>query len=100
MSQLNPSLSNLSIKPIATPALSAAAANPGPVATVARNLRRALRWLIGRKTYRALGRVIPRRSETSRHRALLQKFCVGCGIDIGFGGDPITPDAIRMDLPS
>ena len=83
MSQLNPSLSNLSIKPIAAPPLSAAA-NHGVVATMSRNLRRALRSLIGRKAYQVLGQIIPRRSETGRHRALPEKFCVGCGIDIGW----------------
>jgi hypothetical protein len=83
MSQLNPSLSNLSIKPIAAPPLSAAA-NHGVVATMSRNSRRALRSLIGRKAYQVLGQIIPRRSETGRHRALPEKFCVGCGIDIGW----------------
>ena len=37
-------------------------------------------------------------SETSKHRARLAPYCEGYGIDIGYGGDPITPDAIRMDL--
>ena len=37
-------------------------------------------------------------SETSKHRAKLASFCTGYGIDIGFGGDPITPNAIRVDL--
>lgn len=38
-------------------------------------------------------------SETSKCRASLAPFCVGDGIDVGFGGDPITPSAIAMDLP-
>ncbi len=38
-------------------------------------------------------------SETSKHRDLLAPYCAGYGIDIGFGGDPITPTALRMDLP-
>jgi predicted SAM-dependent methyltransferase len=38
-------------------------------------------------------------SETSRCRANLAGFCKGDGLDIGFGGDPITPTAICMDLP-
>ena len=38
-------------------------------------------------------------SETSRCRASLSRFCVGDGMDIGFGGDPIVPHAICMDLP-
>jgi predicted SAM-dependent methyltransferase len=37
-------------------------------------------------------------SETSKHRARLAPFCEGYGLDIGFGGDPIIPTAIRMDL--
>lgn len=38
-------------------------------------------------------------SETSKARNSLSKFCVGDGIDIGFGGDPILPTAICIDLP-
>jgi predicted SAM-dependent methyltransferase len=99
MSQLNPSLSSLSIKRIVAPAF-AQPKGYNAVVTIVRNLKNLLRSLIGKKTYDSLGRILPRRSETGRHRALLEKFCVGCGIDIGFGGDPITPGAIRMDLPS
>lgn len=39
-------------------------------------------------------------SETSKCRARLAPYCVGDGADLGFGGDPITPAAIRMDMPS
>jgi predicted SAM-dependent methyltransferase len=39
-------------------------------------------------------------SETAKHRARLAPFCEGFGVDIGFGGDPIIPTAIRMDLES
>lgn len=39
------------------------------------------------------------RSETAKHRHVLGPLCQGCGIDVGFGGDPITPTAMRMDLP-
>jgi predicted SAM-dependent methyltransferase len=39
------------------------------------------------------------RSETSRCRGRLQAYCAGSGVDIGFGGDPITDHAIRVDLP-
>jgi SAM-dependent methyltransferase len=41
----------------------------------------------------------PTISETSKCRASLAPFCVGDGVDIGFGGDPIVPTAIAMDLP-
>jgi SAM-dependent methyltransferase len=39
-------------------------------------------------------------SETSKCRARLAPHCTGYGLDLGFGGDPITRFAIRMDLPS
>ena len=38
-------------------------------------------------------------SETSLFRDRLAKYCVGDGIDIGYGGDPIVPHAICIDLP-
>lgn len=37
-------------------------------------------------------------SETFKHRTRLAPYCEGYGIDIGFGGDPITPNVIRVDL--
>lgn len=37
-------------------------------------------------------------SETSKCRARLAQYCTGYGLDLGFGGDPITPSAIRVDL--
>jgi predicted SAM-dependent methyltransferase len=42
----------------------------------------------------------PYPSETSKCRARLAPYCLGYGLDLGFGGDPITPAAIRMDRPS
>lgn len=36
-------------------------------------------------------------SETSVARASLSKYCMGNGIDIGYGGDPIIPSAITLD---
>ena len=39
-------------------------------------------------------------SETSKCRSSLAQFCIGNGLDIGFGGDPIVPHAICLDLPS
>lgn len=38
-------------------------------------------------------------SETSKCRTSLAPFCAGDGLDIGFGGDPIVPHAICMDMP-
>jgi predicted SAM-dependent methyltransferase len=38
-------------------------------------------------------------SETSKCRSRLAPFCTGYGIDVGCGGDPITPAAVRVDLP-
>ena len=38
-------------------------------------------------------------SETSKCRNRLAPFCTGYGLDLGFGGDPITNSAIRMDFP-
>ncbi len=41
-------------------------------------------------------------SETARYpdlRALVEPYCQGYGLDVGFGGDPINSVAIRMDLP-
>jgi SAM-dependent methyltransferase len=39
-------------------------------------------------------------SETAVARADLAPFCTGIGIDIGFGGDPIVPDALTFDMPT
>ena len=39
-------------------------------------------------------------SETSKYRNELAQFCLGYGIDLGYGGDPITPSAITVDLPT
>lgn len=38
-------------------------------------------------------------SETSKCRGRLSRWCQGTGIDVGFGGDPIIPTAICVDLP-
>lgn len=40
------------------------------------------------------------RSETSKCRKRLAKFCIGNGVDLGFGGDAIVESAIRVDFPS
>lgn len=39
-------------------------------------------------------------SETSKIRHLVTPYVQGIGIDLGYGGDPITPSAITMDLPT
>jgi predicted SAM-dependent methyltransferase len=38
------------------------------------------------------------KSETSKCRERLARHCTGCGVDLGPGGDPIVPHAIRVDL--
>lgn len=40
------------------------------------------------------------KSETSKYRRDLARFCKGCGLDIGFGGDPINSTAITLDFSS
>lgn len=39
-------------------------------------------------------------SETSKCRERLAPYCIGYGLDLGFGGDPIAPHAIRYDMPT
>lgn len=39
-----------------------------------------------------------RTSETSRGRHRLAKYCEGMGLDLGYGGDPIVPCAITLDV--
>gem|GEM_PF-5283340 len=38
------------------------------------------------------------RSETSYYREETMPYCGGVGLDIGYGGDPIKPTAITIDL--
>jgi SAM-dependent methyltransferase len=38
-------------------------------------------------------------SETAAARSVLAPYCVGRGIDIGFGGDAITNNAWAFDMP-
>jgi len=38
------------------------------------------------------------RSETSYYRDETLPYCYGVGLDIGYGGDPIKPSAITIDL--
>lgn len=39
-------------------------------------------------------------SETSKHRKLVEGYCVGAGVDLGSGGDPIVPTAIQVEHPN
>jgi ubiquinone/menaquinone biosynthesis C-methylase UbiE len=39
------------------------------------------------------------RSETDKYRNDMAPFCIGDGIDIGYGGDPIISSAITIDNP-
>lgn len=36
--------------------------------------------------------------ETTKCRERLAKYCSGYGLDLGFGGDPISLSALRMDM--
>ena len=36
-------------------------------------------------------------SESETARPLLEKYCIGCGIDVGAGGMPIAPHSICID---
>ena len=61
---------------------------------------RRLRDALNGGLHGAIGRGSPIwQSETSKCRARLAPYCTGCGVDLGPGGDPITPHAIRVDLP-
>lgn len=39
-------------------------------------------------------------SETALARPVLAQYCTGIGLDLGFGGDRIAPNAITFDLHS
>lgn len=39
------------------------------------------------------------KSETAKYRHLTVPYCVGNGVDLGSGGDPVVPHAISVDLP-
>jgi predicted SAM-dependent methyltransferase len=69
--------------------------NPPMISAIKRQLRHAASGLFARFGYD----LVPRYpSETSKCRASLEKFCRGCGLDLGPGGDPINTAAIRVDL--
>jgi predicted SAM-dependent methyltransferase len=40
------------------------------------------------------------KSECAKLRPYLEKFCQGCGLELGSGGDKITPSAISVDIKS
>ena len=69
-----------------------------PLSRVMNIARRAKRRLQGRHHVQlSNGRYA---SETSKCRGRLASYCMGYGVDLGFGGDPIVEHAIRIDLPS
>lgn len=39
-------------------------------------------------------------AETQKHKHRFTKYLNGIGIDIGFGGDPVSDNAITLDLPN
>lgn len=41
---------------------------------------------------------MPYASETSKHRAIFWEWIQGNGVDVGFGGDPVRPSAITIDV--
>ncbi len=61
-------------------------------------IRRAGGRVLRKLSLKGGGRSYP--SETSKCRARLAPFCVGFGVDLGFGGDPINISAVRIDNPS
>jgi len=38
-------------------------------------------------------------SETAKYRHLAGRFCLGVGVDVASGGDPVVPWALNFDLP-
>lgn len=76
--------------------------NPNPVIRALRSVASTVGLeRLARGTYHRLTRepVIPWPSETSKCRARLAPYCTGYGVDLGFGGDPIVPHAIGVDMP-
>jgi SAM-dependent methyltransferase len=65
---------------------------PGP-GRIIRGIARRVRQVV-------YGRPKTWTSETSKCRARLAPYCTGYGADLGFGGDPITATAVRVDMPS
>lgn len=63
-------------------------------------LRDVLVGVLSREGWVSGVRTSPLASETSVHRPNLAQYCLGDGIDLGFGGDPINETAVRIDLPN
>jgi hypothetical protein len=59
-----------------------------------------VKGLLARHGYKLIREHNKYQSETSKCRARLAPFCVGAGVDVGPGGDPIRDTAIRVDLPN
>jgi predicted SAM-dependent methyltransferase len=90
-------LTNLRQSAICSPAAIPNFRNPPMFSVFRRLLRRSARRLFAGLGYDLVPRVqYP--SETSKCRPRLEKFCRGCGLDLGPGGDPINAAAIRVDL--
>jgi SAM-dependent methyltransferase len=55
---------------------------------------------VARHGYRLVSDYRAYQSETSKCRERLAPFCIGYGADLGFGGDPISDAAVRIDYPN
>jgi predicted SAM-dependent methyltransferase len=89
-------------------------AKPDPIQQSTAVVKRALIAILGpigleepaRRAWRRLrGRDLPAdlpehkcQGETSKCRCRLAPYCIGYGLDLGFGGSAITNSAIRMDM--
>jgi SAM-dependent methyltransferase len=62
-------------------------------------IKRLIRRTVGVHGVTQNGTPVKKISETSKCRGRLAPYCVGDGLDVGYGGDPIVPHAICMDLP-
>src|SRR5437588_4080679 len=66
--------------------------------SVTRMARPYVEWMLKKKGWRLVRDERLYQSETSKCRERLGPYCIGYGLDIGFGGDPITDGAIRVDF--
>jgi predicted SAM-dependent methyltransferase len=58
-----------------------------------------IQGFLGRHGFQIIRSYRDHPSETSKCRDRLAPFCIGYGLDVGFGGDPINETAIRVDMP-